>query len=197
MAQVMATGPAWRGRHARMCRGLTAADHESKLVLVDEKMTGSAGRAGTRIVVGVDGTAASLTAVRWAAQEAALRQASVQLVFVEDGYAHAAYSGSPEASHADGDDAGGRALLAAAELEAGRALPPGRVSSERAAGSPAKVLIARSAGAELLVLGSAYQAARSATDTWPPMGPVARACLHGAACPVVVLPHRERRRARK
>jgi nucleotide-binding universal stress UspA family protein len=146
--------------------------------------------------VGVDGTAASLTAVRWAAQEATLRQASVQLVFADDGYAHAAYSGSPEASHADGDDADGRAVLAAAELEAGRTVPPGRVSCERAAGSPAKVLIDRSADAELLVLGSAYQAARSAIDTCSPMGPVARACLHGAACPVVVLPRRDSRHAR-
>jgi nucleotide-binding universal stress UspA family protein len=45
-------------------------------------MTGNTERAAGRIVVGVDGTAASLTAVRWAAQEALLRQASVHLVFV-------------------------------------------------------------------------------------------------------------------
>jgi nucleotide-binding universal stress UspA family protein len=159
-------------------------------------MTEDTGGAGARIVVGVDGTAASLNAVRWAAHEAMLRHASVQLIFADGGYARAAYPGSPEASPADADDADGRALLAAAELEAGRTLPPGRLSGERAAGSPAKVLIDRSAGAELLVLGSAYQAARSGIDTLPPMGPVARACLRGAACPVVVLPQREGRPAR-
>ena len=152
-------------------------------------MTESPGRTGTRIVVGVDGTVASMTAVRWAAQEATLHKASVQLVFVDDGYAQAAYSGSSDASHADRDDADGRALLAAAELEAGRTLPPGHVSCERAAGSPGKVLIDRSAGAELLVLGCAYQASQSTIDMWPPLGPVARACLQGATCPVVVLPH--------
>jgi len=152
-------------------------------------MTESPGRAGTRIVVGVDGTVASMTAVRWAAQEATLHKASVQLVFVDDGYAQAAYSGSSDASHADRDDADGRALLAAAELEAGRTLPPGRVSGERAAGSPAKVLIDRSAGAELLVLGAAYPVYDPANHLPPAMGSVARACLHAAACPVVIVPH--------
>ena len=38
-----------------------------------EKMTGNTERAAGRIVVGADGTAASLTAVRWAAQDAPLR----------------------------------------------------------------------------------------------------------------------------
>jgi nucleotide-binding universal stress UspA family protein len=47
-------------------------------------------------VVGLDGTAASLTAVRWAAQEALLRQASVHLVFVSRHDERASYSGSPE-----------------------------------------------------------------------------------------------------
>jgi nucleotide-binding universal stress UspA family protein len=149
-------------------------------------MTGVTEHAGARIVVGVDGTAASLTAVRWAVQEALLHQASVHLVFVHEGYTRAAYSGS----HLDGDDANRWALVAAAELEAGRALPPGRLSSERATGSPAAVLIDRSADAELLVLATAYQAGQSANDVLTPMGPVARACLHSAACPVAVWPHR-------
>ena len=47
-------------------------------------------------MVGLDGTAASLTAVRWAAQEALLRQASVHLVFVSRHDERASYSGSPE-----------------------------------------------------------------------------------------------------
>jgi hypothetical protein len=104
-----------------------------------------------------------------------LRQASVHLVIARDGYRRASYSGSPQVSPPDGDDADGRALLAAAELEAGRALPPGWLSSERANGSAAKVLIDRSAGAELLVLGRAYPAGQSASEVPPPMGSVARA----------------------
>jgi len=151
-----------------------------------EKMTGNTQRAAGRIVVGVDGTAASLTAVRWAAQEALLRRASVHLVFVSRHYEHASYSGSPGVSPPGEDHAYGRALLAAAELEAGRALPPGRLSAELADGSPAKVLIDRSADAELLVLGTAYPAGQPADEVPPIVGSTVRACLHGAACPVVI-----------
>ena len=110
-------------------------------------MTGSTEPAAGRIVVGVDGTAGSIGAVRWAVREALLRQASVHLVFVSRQYRRASCPGSPEASPPGEDGPDGAALLAAAEL------PPGRLSSELAAGSPAKVLIDRSAGAGLLVLG--------------------------------------------
>ena len=64
-------------------------------------------------------------------------------------------------------------------------MPPGRLSSELANGPPAQVLIDRSAGADLLVLGCAYPAGQPASPAPPTMGPVARACLQGAACPVV------------
>jgi len=150
-------------------------------------MTGNTERAGGRIVVGIDGTASSIIAARWAAQEALLRQASVHLVHVSRQYPRASYSGSPDASPSAAGGAGRTAQLAAAELEAGRTLPPDRLSSELVAGSPAKVLIDRSAGAELLVLGTAYPAGHSATDMPPTVGSTMRACLHGAACPVVVV----------
>ena len=150
-------------------------------------MTGSTDRAEGRIVVGVDGTTSSAAAVRWAIREALLRQACVHLVFADDRdrRSRAPYAGGWNAPRQEEDNAAARVLLAA-EMQASEALPPARVSSERADGSPARVLIDRSAGAEMLVLGSAYQAGRSASDAWPPMGPVTRACLQGAACPVVV-----------
>ncbi len=74
-------------------------------------MTGNARPGGGRIVVGVDGTAASPIAVRWAVQEALLRQASVHLVFVARQYPRASYSGSPVVSPSVEDDAGRRAPL--------------------------------------------------------------------------------------
>jgi hypothetical protein len=49
------------------------------------------------------------------------------------------------------------------------------------------VLIDRSAGADLLVLGMAYPAGHSATEIPPMVGSTMRVCLHGAACPVVVV----------
>jgi len=150
-------------------------------------MQGDTARAGGRIVVGVDGRAATLTAVRWAAQEALMRQASVHLVLVRDRPVRAPYSGVPKAALGDEDGADGRVPLVTAKLEAGWILPPGRLSSELADGSPAKVLIGRSAGAALLVLGRACREGLSAGEAPPPVGPVSRACLKGAACPVVVV----------
>jgi nucleotide-binding universal stress UspA family protein len=145
-------------------------------------MTENAGRAAGRIVVGIDGTAASLLAVRWAAQEALLRHASLHLVHVSRQYPRAPYSGLPEAPRSGKDGPDPAAQLAAAEREAHRTLPPDRLSSELVAGSPDEVLVDRSAGAELLVLGTAY------TGEMPPaVGSTTRACLHAAACPVVVV----------
>ena len=141
-------------------------------------------------MVGVDGTVASPIAVRWAVQEALLRGASVHLVFVSRQYPRASYSGSPDASPSVEDDADRPAPLAAAELEAGRTLPPDRLSSELVGGSPDKVLIERSADAELLVLGTAYPVGQLAGGVPAAVGSTVRACLHGAACPVVIVSHR-------
>ena len=152
-------------------------------------MAGIIKRARALIVVGLDGAEASLTAMRWAVQAASLHQASLLLIFVLDQFRRASYAGSPDASPWVKGDAPGRAVLACARREAVRVLTPGRVSSELIAGSPAKVLIDRSAGAELLVLGTAYPVSSCANQVPPPMGSVARACLYGAACPVVIVPH--------
>lgn len=137
-------------------------------------------------MVGVDDTAASAAAVRWAVQEARLRQANVHLVCADDPgrRSRAPYAARPGPPRPEQDNAAGAALCAA-EQHASQALPPGRMSSELADGSPAQVLINRSAGADLLVLGRAYPAEQPASQAPPAMGPVARACLHGAACPVV------------
>ena len=152
-------------------------------------MTGITGRTRAPIVVGFDGAEASLIAMRWAVQAALLHRASMLLVFVVDQLRRAPYSAAPDVSPWLKGDADGRALLACARLEAARALRADRVSCELIAGSPAKVLIDRSAGAELLVLGAAYPVYDPANHLPPAMGSVARACLHAAACPVVIVPH--------
>ena len=103
-------------------------------------MTGNTERAAGRIVVGADGTAASLTAVRWAAQDAPLRQASVHLIIVSRRRARIV-SGLAGVSPPGENHADGRALLAAAEPDAGRAWAPGRLSGYTADGTPAKGLI--------------------------------------------------------
>jgi hypothetical protein len=59
---------------------------------------------------------------------------------------------------------------------------PAELSAELVRGIPERVLIDRSAEADLLVLGSGTPSAAGR-----PVGPVVRACLHRAQCPVVVV----------
>jgi len=82
--------------------------------------------------------------------------------------------------------AAAEALVAAAMELARRYLPPGRLMGELANEPPARALLDRAADAELLVLGPTRPALQSGQ---PPqeMGPVARACLRLAHCPVVVV----------
>jgi hypothetical protein len=86
----------------------------------------------------------------------------------------------------DERSAAAQALAAAASGLARRYLPPGRLRAELAEELTARALLDRAAHAELLVLGTTWPAPRSGQ---PPqaMGPVARACLRLARCPVVVV----------
>jgi nucleotide-binding universal stress UspA family protein len=140
------------------------------------------------IVVGIDGSGSSAAAVRWAVQEARLRAAILHLVFASDDKRcpRAPYAGLRNGSRPDGAEPGESALGAAAR-EATKAISPGHVLVELAEGSPARVLIDRSAGADLLVLGTACHRCQSASEGPPFVGPVVRNCLRGAACPVVVV----------
>ena len=70
--------------------------------------------------------------------------------------------------------------------------PDAGVQLELADGLPARVLIDRSVGAEMLVLGSTSRNGTAGpavppVQHRPPLGPVARDCLHAAPCPVVVV----------
>jgi len=129
-----------------------------------------------RIVAGVHGTAASDAALDWAMREARLRRAQLHLVLARDitACAWAPYA-PPDAPGAVRADA---AWLAGAAARASRLLPPGRVITELADGLPARILADRAAGAVLLVLGAAPSGF---------LGPVARACLRQAPCPVVIV----------
>ena len=144
--------------------------------------------AGSRIVVGVDGSAASDAAVRWAVREARLRHATVHLVsaFHSDSRLRAQYVPSSWMAPQEERSAAAEALVAAAMELARRSLPPGRLTAELADEPPARALLDRAADAELLVLGTTRPAPQPGQ---PPqaMGPVARACLRLAHCPVVVV----------
>jgi len=140
---------------------------------------------GRRIVVGVDGKAASAAAVRWAVREARIRQVTVHLVRAVH---HDPRLRAPYAPHAGTPDqaecaTAGRADLDAAVVFARRRLPPGRLVAELAEELPARALLNRAVGAEMLVLGGTPREGEPPS----PLGPVVRTCLRNAPCPVVVV----------
>jgi nucleotide-binding universal stress UspA family protein len=141
-----------------------------------------------RIVVGVDGSAASSAAVRWAVREARLRHAAVHLVCAHysDPRLLAPYASWSWLARQDERHAAAKETLAAAEEFARHHLPPGRLISELVNEPPARALLDRAAEAEMLVIGTTRPAAQPGQPP-APMGPVARACLHLAHCPVVIV----------
>jgi nucleotide-binding universal stress UspA family protein len=137
-----------------------------------------------RIVVGINGSRASLTALRWATAEARLRGAGLHVVRAWDPARHAApYAAVGHLPTGDEQEAEVRAgLVADMQAEFGPATPDD-VTTELAEGVPERVLIAQSAGADLMVLGEAAQPALAGRS----QGPVIRACLAHASCPVVIV----------
>jgi nucleotide-binding universal stress UspA family protein len=142
----------------------------------------------SRIVVGVDGSAAAAAALRWAVREARLRHAAIHLVhaYHSDPRLHAPYASCSWLARHDERLAVAKEVLAAAEELAHRQLPPGRLTSELVNEPPARALLDRTADAELLVLGMTRLAPEPGQPP-APMGPVARCCLSRAHCPVVVV----------
>jgi nucleotide-binding universal stress UspA family protein len=144
-----------------------------------------------RIVVGVNGSTASLAALRWAAGEAALRRASLLVVYVWDRTRRVAPYATLGGRPTPGEERStARARLASALRTAFGPTPPACLSSEVAEGLVARVLLDRAADADLLVLGATAPAITSppaGRGGGPTAGPVARACLSRAVCPVVIV----------
>jgi nucleotide-binding universal stress UspA family protein len=132
-----------------------------------------------RIVVGVDGSAESAVALRWACREARLRGTEVHAVHAREAPCHsmASYAVSAEAWPGDIDvDTMWRSVMP-------RVVPGVQVRTEVAEGLTARVLLERCEGADMLVLGTAGDEPGPSRSA----GPVIRACLRRAPCPVVVI----------
>lgn len=149
-----------------------------------------------RVVVGVDGTGASVAAVTWAAREAALRGAVLHAVHAwqpaERG--RAPYAPGPHVLDRAADRRAAEELLAEAVRMAlavdGRSAEG--VVLEVVEGRRVPALLRCAAGADLLVLGGASAVRGDAQAPVPGhVGPVARACLRTAPCPVVVVSQRQ------
>ena len=134
-----------------------------------------------RIVVGVDGSPASVDALRWAARQADLTGAAVEAVISWD---YPSTSGM-EFGSLDIDWAG-NARADAGRCAARRAGQRRRHSHRTVTrGHPAEVLVAAAQGADLLVVGSRGHVALPGRL----LGSVSEHVAARAPCPVVVVRH--------
>jgi nucleotide-binding universal stress UspA family protein len=137
-----------------------------------------------RIVVGTDGSEAAAAALRWAAREAAVRDAQLEVVRVGDvaripGPPGVVFSVEPEEE------------LAAARQDAQRAVdevlgpePSVAVRVRGAVGHPTRQLLESAEEADLLVLGNRGRG--RITDAL--LGSTSAGCVTHAPCPTVVVP---------
>src|SRR6202453_2296741 len=131
-----------------------------------------------RIIVGVDGSAESAAALRWACREASLRGVEVHAVHLREANCHSLASYAVPASPSAEDEF--EEIWRSAQAEHGGSV---KIVTEVVDGLAARVLLDRCAGADMLILGTVSDvpgASRSA-------GPVIRACLRRAPCPLPAL----------
>jgi nucleotide-binding universal stress UspA family protein len=140
-----------------------------------------------KIVVGVDGSETSKLATRWAALEARLRGAKLELVTAWEipattfGYGLAAISDDL----IQGIVNGAKENLAAALEEVRTAAGEVEVETTVVEGQAARVLLDASKDADLLVIGSRGLGGFRELL----LGSVSQQCAHYSPCPVVIVRH--------
>ncbi|WP_051855733.1 universal stress protein [Streptomyces sp. NRRL B-1347] len=138
------------------------------------------------LVVGVDGSAAALAALRWSAAKARLLHTGVLAVhaWLPSGSMRAPYAPALERSTPEQDRARAAATLEQNVARLLRTHPDADVVMLLHEGPAAAVLLRYTRDALFLALGRT-----SRTDvTRPALGAVARACVRLAECPVVTVP---------
>jgi nucleotide-binding universal stress UspA family protein len=143
------------------------------------------GGSGPQVVVGVDGSAESLEALRWAAAYATATGATIDAVLswhypVAAGVAPA---GSAPKPISDEVRASMQAALDKALTDVFGTAAPEQVHAKIAYGHPAVVLVEESHNADLLVVGNRGHGAFTGMLT----GSVSMHCVNNAQCPVVVV----------
>jgi nucleotide-binding universal stress UspA family protein len=144
-----------------------------------------------RLVVGVDGSAESVAALRWACREASLRGAKVHAVHAREAqyYSVPSYVVPAQSSATDVPVSVGELVRSVAAGDA----PDVEVSVEVVDGLAARILLDRCADADMLILGTSSDAPGALRSA----GPVIRACLRRARCPVVVISAGQDARSRR
>lgn len=156
-------------------------------------------RPSERIVVGVDGSAPSDAAIRWAAREAAMRNTNLTLLYVMPpapavwglGYAMAPLP----LDYGEMQQEDGQRLLEAARRVAENALGPTQrvqMKTELVFATPVPTLVDVTKDAQMIVVGSRGQGA------WRRglFGSVSTGLIHHAHCPVAVIRGDEDAKAR-
>ncbi len=138
-------------------------------------------RTMTTVVVGVDGSEASLDALRWAAQQAQLTGASLDVVTAWE-YPTAFGWAPPIPADWNPEEEARRELAESVERALGAA-PSVNVRQVVVEGHPAPVLLAAAEHADLLVVGSRGHGAFVGML----VGSVSEHCVSHAPCPVVVV----------
>ncbi len=136
-----------------------------------------------RIVVGVDGSSASIDALRWAVRQASLTGATVEAVIAWR--YPMAFGGYPIAAETDWPSNAAQVLdTALGQAQVSEAAPVTRKVVE---GHPAQVLVEAAADADLLVVGSRGH------DSFAGMllGSVSEHVTAHASCPVLVVRHQD------
>ena len=134
-----------------------------------------AARRQPRIVVGVDGSAASKAALDWAIKQGARTGSVVEVV--------TAYYWFPMPIEDVDFKALAKHLVEDAIFETPDPGSPVKIVSKVVHGSPAKVLLQEAAAAELLVVGSRGHGG----ITGALLGSVSHHCVHHSTCPVVIV----------
>ena len=141
------------------------------------------------IIVGVDGSAESLEALRWALEEARVRSTTVRAVHVWQYPATMVigdpFLGGPEVDPLliEPSELPHLAKAHLAEIVRDAALDPDAVEQQAVQGHPAESLLEASKDAELLVVGSRGHGGFAGLL----LGSVSQACAQHARCPVVIV----------
>ena len=137
-----------------------------------------------RIVVGVDGSAESVAALRWACREASLRAAEVLAVLALESACHQVASYAvPAPRQAGGSWGAARDVLRRSVSEALDLFPGVRVRTRIGPKGWPRVLLDQAANADMLVLGRDS----GGPDPYRAAGPVIRVCLRATRGTQVVI----------
>lgn len=134
-----------------------------------------------RIVVGVDGSAASVRALDWALGQADLNGAMVEAVAAWD--IGSGFGYGPAMLEGEDLEAAAISALQQTVASAGAQHPQMRITQIVRRGHPADILLDQATGAQLLVVGSHGHGGFASAL----LGSVSLHCIQHATCPVVVV----------